>query len=220
MPARPLKRLPSTPGKPRKQKRGQNYFFVQMNSPDAGGTVDLAGAIIPYRSTHSQDRRCCRATRGIPNTHPIGTPPDFPQSSRGSATPTILRKRFARWTANSGEFPGPPASLARQRPGRARGGRLLSLRDPDDFPNQPTRVPTPTPENRRGHPARHCPKKSLIQGATGKQPLDELASRSKLTIFEEVLLQDSIDPGRTMRSNAPTPSLQFTNIDNEKPLTF
>jgi len=81
----------------------------RIRRPDAGGTVDLAEALLPRRLTHRQDRRCCRATRGIPNTHPIGTPPDFPQSSRGSATRTILRKRFAKWTANSGEFSGPPA---------------------------------------------------------------------------------------------------------------
>jgi len=38
-----------------------------------------------------------------------------------------------------------PAICARAEP-------LLSLRDPGDFPNQPTPMATPIPENRRGHP--------------------------------------------------------------------
>jgi len=107
--------------------------------------------------------------------HPIGTPTRLRQSSRGSVTPTILRKRFAKWTANPAEFSGPPASLARQRPGRARGERLLSLRDPDDFPNQRTHVATATPENRRGQPRSQTevwePRKSVISWSTRDNPV-------------------------------------------------
>ena len=136
-----------------------------MPSARAGGTVDLAEEIIPCRSTSfARSRVLPGNTRNS----------EHPSDRHADPSAAILS-----WLRRTDDYPNEPSCLSenwwavptllvrlsvnvRQRMSKRAtsspcGGRHLSvvaplLRDPDDFPNQPTHVPAPTPENRRGHP--------------------------------------------------------------------